>query len=100
MHDFLARHPDLCEGWDHGLIMIGIGAAYDFHTGQVSQAPQWMQHNGLEWFFRLCVEPRRLWKRYAYLNPLFLWYLLLQSTNLRHFSPAQAIAPREEMRYG
>ena len=44
-------------------LMIGVGAAFDFHTGRVRQAPRWMQENGLEWFFRLTQEPRRLWRR-------------------------------------
>jgi N-acetylglucosaminyldiphosphoundecaprenol N-acetyl-beta-D-mannosaminyltransferase len=54
-----------------GVVMLGVGAAFDFHAGQVRQAPAWMQRRGLEWFFRLLMEPRRLWKRYM-LNPLFL----------------------------
>ena len=80
--------------------LLAVGAAFDFHAGLLPQAPSNMQKHGLEWLYRLIQEPKRLCKRYAYLNPLFVWYLLLQSTNLRHFSPAQAIAPREEMRYG
>ena len=54
-----------------GTIMLGVGAAFDFHAGRVRQAPAWMQRRGLEWFFRLLMDPRRLWKRYM-LNPLFL----------------------------
>jgi N-acetylglucosaminyldiphosphoundecaprenol N-acetyl-beta-D-mannosaminyltransferase len=54
-----------------GVVMLGVGAAFDFHAGRVRQAPVWMQQKGLEWFFRLLMEPRRLWKRYL-LNPLFL----------------------------
>ena len=54
-----------------GLVMLGVGAAFDFHAGRVRQAPAWMQRRGLEWCFRLLMEPRRLWKRYL-LNPLFL----------------------------
>ena len=49
-------------------LMVGVGAAFDFHAGRVKQAPQWMQRGGLEWFFRLCSEPRRLWKRYLRLR--------------------------------
>ncbi len=80
--------------------LLAVGAAFDFHAGLLPQAPPKMQKHGLEWLYRLIQEPKRLWRRYAYLNPLFLWYLLLQRTKLRHFSSAQAIAPREEMRYG
>lgn len=53
-------------------VMIGVGAAFDFHSGLKPQAPVWMQKIGLEWLFRLATEPRRLWKRYLYHNPRFL----------------------------
>jgi len=53
-------------------VMIGVGAAFDFHAGVIPQAPDWMQRLGLEWFFRLFTEPRRLWKRYLYHNPRFV----------------------------
>ena len=52
-------------------LMFGVGAAFDFHSGRVKQAPRWMQRSGLEWFYRLCQEPRRLAKRYLKNNPLF-----------------------------
>ena len=51
--------------------LIGVGAAFDFHAGLLSQAPAWMQARGLEWLYRLTKEPRRLWKRYARNNPAF-----------------------------
>jgi N-acetylglucosaminyldiphosphoundecaprenol N-acetyl-beta-D-mannosaminyltransferase len=53
-------------------VMIGVGAAFDFHAGVKPQAPAWMQKLGLEWLFRLLTEPRRLWKRYLYHIPRFL----------------------------
>jgi len=53
-------------------VMLGVGAAFDFHAGVKPQAPVWMQVMGLEWLFRLMTEPRRLWKRYLYHNPRFL----------------------------
>lgn len=53
-----------------------VGAAFDFHTGRVRQAPRWIQRSGLEWFFRLITEPRRLWRRYAKIVPLFIFYNL------------------------
>jgi len=61
------------------VVMIGVGAAFDFHAGRVSQAPAWMQRNGLEWFYRLLTEPKRLWRRYLLETPLFLplWGLQL-----------------------
>jgi N-acetylglucosaminyldiphosphoundecaprenol N-acetyl-beta-D-mannosaminyltransferase len=70
-------------------LMFGVGAAFDFHIGRVAQAPRWMQRSGLEWFYRLCREPRRLGRRYLTNNPLFVWRLLLQSLGLRK-SPADA----------
>ncbi len=53
-------------------LLVGVGAAFDFHAGLVSQAPRWMQRAGLEWSYRLSREPRRLWRRYASQNPRFL----------------------------
>src|SRR5439155_990836 len=67
-------------------VVLSVGAAFDFHTGRVRQAPQWMQARGLEWLFRLSQEPRRLWRRYAYNNPRFLWLALLQLAGLRKFT--------------
>jgi len=64
-------------------LMVGVGAAFDFHAGRISQAPRWMQRSGLEWFYRLCCEPRRLWKRYLRNNPLFVLGVLGQLTGLR-----------------
>ena len=52
--------------------MLGVGAAFDFHAGRVKQAPAWLQRIGLEWLFRLLMEPRRLWRRYAWHNPRFV----------------------------
>lgn len=59
-------------------VMIGVGAAFDFFSGQKKHAPLWVQKIGLEWLFRLCAEPRRLWKRYLKQNPRFIYYLLKQ----------------------
>lgn len=53
--------------------IITVGAAFDFHTGNVRQAPKWMQKAGLEWFFRLLMEPKRLYKRYFEIVPKFIW---------------------------
>ena len=53
-------------------VMLGVGAAFDFHAGAVRQAPSWMQRIGLEWVFRLSQEPNRLWRRYLYHNPRFV----------------------------
>jgi len=53
-------------------VLIGVGAAFDFHAGLVPQAPNWIQESGLEWAYRLAHEPRRLWRRYSRYNPRFV----------------------------
>ncbi len=66
-------------------LMAGVGAAFDFHSGRVKQAPVWMQRSGMEWFHRLCSEPRRLGRRYLINNPLFLWRVALQLAGIRQY---------------
>ena len=69
-------------------VLIGVGAAFDFHAGLKKQAPRLIQRSGFEWLFRLASEPRRLWKRYAVNNPAFVVRVLGQKTNLlRYPSP-------------
>lgn len=57
----------------HAPVMLGVGAAFDIHSGNLAQAPTWMQQRGLEWLYRLIREPRRLWKRYLIIIPSFLF---------------------------
>jgi N-acetylglucosaminyldiphosphoundecaprenol N-acetyl-beta-D-mannosaminyltransferase len=57
-------------------LMIGVGAAFDYNAGHLARAPGWMQACCLEWLYRLCLEPKRLWKRYLMNNPRFLFYML------------------------
>ena len=59
-------------------VMVGVGAAFDFHSGRVKQAPAWLQQIGMEWFFRMTMEPRRLWKRYLWNNPRFVGFFIRQ----------------------
>ena len=66
-------------------VMLGVGAAFDFHAGLKKQAPRWMQRTGLEWLFRALAEPRRLGPRYLINNPWFVLLLLLQLTGLKRF---------------
>lgn len=80
--------------------LLAVGAAFDFHAGLLSQAPPYLQNVGLEWLYRLSREPKRLWKRYAYLNPLYLWLLALQLVGIKRFKPAQETEPSSELRYG
>jgi N-acetylglucosaminyldiphosphoundecaprenol N-acetyl-beta-D-mannosaminyltransferase len=62
--------------------MVGVGNAFDLHAGRVRDAPKWMQQSGLEWIFRLTIEPRRLWRRYLVLNPRFVFHLAMESLRL------------------
>ncbi len=80
--------------------MMAVGAAFDFHAGTLSQAPAVMQRYGLEWLYRLTREPRRLWKRYLFLNPHYLTLLTLQLSKLKRFPVLNSKAPTEEIRYG
>ncbi len=67
-------------------IMVGVGAAFDMHSGRLPQAPKWMQKSGLEWLYRLCREPRRLWRRYLKNNPRFALRAFCQFTGLKTYS--------------
>jgi len=78
---FMADHWQKLEA----RLFFGVGAAFDFHTGRMPQAPRWMQRCGLEWLFRLKCEPRRLWKRYGKNNPLFVLRALAQLMGLRKY---------------
>jgi N-acetylglucosaminyldiphosphoundecaprenol N-acetyl-beta-D-mannosaminyltransferase len=80
--------------------ILAVGAAFDFHAGTLPQAPKWMQDAGLEWFFRLTQEPKRLWQRYAILNPLYLWNILRQYFGLRKFVPTMPDGNEKIESYG
>lgn len=67
-------------------VLVGVGAAFDFHTGRVAQAPCWMREHGLEWFFRLSREPGRLWRRYLIYGTEFVALVLLELLGLKKFS--------------
>jgi len=67
-------------------VLVGVGAAFDFHAGLKPQAPRWMQRAGLEWLFRLAAEPRRLWRRYLFNNPRFVFLVVLQMLGLRRYA--------------
>jgi N-acetylglucosaminyldiphosphoundecaprenol N-acetyl-beta-D-mannosaminyltransferase len=79
--------------------VLAVGAAFAFHAGEIPQAPRWMQVSGLEWLFRLGSEPRRLWKRYMFLNPAYLLLLLLQAVKLGRFSD-EGRQPDTELLFG
>ncbi|GHC66287.1 hypothetical protein GCM10007100_37590 [Roseibacillus persicicus] len=85
MFELLKRYPSLSTDWPHRLVMLGVGAAFDFHTGHLAQAPRWMQKSGLEWFFRLLMEPRRLFRRYSINNSTFVWRIFQQMTDIKNY---------------
>ena len=66
-------------------VLIGVGAAFNIHSGHLRQAPRWMQNYGLEWLFRLSQEPRRLWYRYLIYNPLFIMLIMAQMLGLKRY---------------
>lgn len=72
---WMARHLSSLDA----SVLIGAGAAFDFHTGLKKQAPCWMQKIGLEWFFRLLSEPKRLWRRYLVNNTLFILLIFAET---------------------
>jgi N-acetylglucosaminyldiphosphoundecaprenol N-acetyl-beta-D-mannosaminyltransferase len=70
-------------------LMFGVGAAFDFHTGRIKDAPQWVKRAGLQWLHRLMQDPRRLFWRYCRSNSAFLWHIALQLTGLRTYPQAE-----------
>ncbi|HXV64070.1 MAG TPA: WecB/TagA/CpsF family glycosyltransferase [Vicinamibacteria bacterium] len=78
---WMAAHADRLQA----PVLIGVGAAFDFNAGLLRRAPRWMQRSGLEWLFRLSMEPSRLWKRYLRNNPQFLWLVFQQMLGLKRF---------------
>jgi N-acetylglucosaminyldiphosphoundecaprenol N-acetyl-beta-D-mannosaminyltransferase len=77
----------LNENWGRleATVALTGGAVFDYISGELQRGPHWMTDNGLEWLFRLMVEPRRLWRRYLIGNPLFLWRVLQQRLGLLRF---------------
>lgn len=67
-------------------LMVGVGAAFDYHTGAIKDSPSWMKRAGLQWVHRLAQEPRRLTKRYLRNNPEFLWKVSMQFAGLSKYT--------------
>jgi len=82
------------------LPVVAVGAAFDFHAGTIPQAPPTLQRAGLEWMYRLSHEPRRLWRRYALLNPLYIAMVTAQGFGLSRFDKSPGTRPDHEMNYG
>lgn len=70
---WMAAHQGKVNG-----LMIGVGAGFDYHAGNISRAPEWMQKNNLEWLYRLMLDPRRLFKRYWHTNTKFIWNAMIK----------------------
>jgi N-acetylglucosaminyldiphosphoundecaprenol N-acetyl-beta-D-mannosaminyltransferase len=66
-------------------LMVGVGAAFDLHIGAIKDAPEWMKAAGIQWLHRLIQEPRRLWRRYLFNNPKFIWKISLQLLGLQQY---------------
>lgn len=81
---WMAAHYSKFQKSSHGSspVLVGVGAAFDFFAETKPRAPQWMQRIGLEWFFRLCSEPRRLFRRYAVTNTQFVGKVLKESLRI------------------
>ena len=79
--------------------ILAVGAAFPFLAGLIPQAPAWMQERGLEWLFRLSSEPKRLWRRYLYLNPSYVFLVVLQACRLSRF-PTDGRLPIKETLFG
>jgi N-acetylglucosaminyldiphosphoundecaprenol N-acetyl-beta-D-mannosaminyltransferase len=67
-------------------LMVGVGAAFLFHTGSIRDSPQWVKRAGLQWLHRLLQEPTRLWRRYLLNNPIFIFNAVLQIIGLKHYA--------------
>jgi N-acetylglucosaminyldiphosphoundecaprenol N-acetyl-beta-D-mannosaminyltransferase len=65
-------------------LLVGVGAAFDYHTGQIQDSPTWVKRAGLQWLHRLMQDPRRLWRRYLRNNPAFLWHIARQFAGVRY----------------
>jgi N-acetylglucosaminyldiphosphoundecaprenol N-acetyl-beta-D-mannosaminyltransferase len=79
----------------HAPVLIGVGAAFDFHAGAKRQAPRWMMRAGLEWMFRMIQEPRRLGPRYLINNPLFVGLVIRQLLGRRPAELSSPALPRD-----
>ena len=79
-------------------VLVAVGAAFSFHAGKVPQAPRWMQRACLEWLYRLCSEPRRLWRRYLIGNPRFVGLVLRQLLTRRPGPLGEVRRPEEPVR--
>jgi N-acetylglucosaminyldiphosphoundecaprenol N-acetyl-beta-D-mannosaminyltransferase len=91
---FMARHlPDL-----ETKVMLGVGAAFDFHTGRIRDCADWIKRAGLQWLHRLLQDPKRLWWRYLSANPAFLWHITLQMLKVRRYARRSEVHSGDKQR--
>ena len=76
-------------------VMVGVGAAFDIHTGHLNDAPQWIKNAGLQWLHRLCQEPSRLWRRYLFNNSAFLVRIALQIAGIKRYELTPPVVASE-----
>jgi N-acetylglucosaminyldiphosphoundecaprenol N-acetyl-beta-D-mannosaminyltransferase len=92
---FMARYLPVLDT----KLMIGVGAAFLFHTGAIHDSPKWVKHAGLQWLHRLLQEPSRLWRRYLLNNPRFIFYALLQFVGVKHYALEAGSENRQRYRF-
>jgi exopolysaccharide biosynthesis WecB/TagA/CpsF family protein len=85
---------------DLSMPVLAVGAAFDYHAGLVDEPPAWMQKRGLQWLYRLCQDPRRLWRRYLILNPRYLARLAGQATGTTKPGFNSGSKPQQEILFG
>jgi N-acetylglucosaminyldiphosphoundecaprenol N-acetyl-beta-D-mannosaminyltransferase len=85
---------------DLSIPILAVGAAFDFFAGTLLQAPRILQDVGLEWLYRFIQEPKRLWRRYVILNPLYVWNIALQYLQLRSFPPVMPMGNEKHESFG
>jgi len=84
-------------------LLVGVGAAFDYHTGSIHDCSAWVKRTGLQWLHRLLQDPRRLWKRYLRNNPAFLWHIMWQFSGLREYpdyKEAQTVETMASLSHG
>jgi N-acetylglucosaminyldiphosphoundecaprenol N-acetyl-beta-D-mannosaminyltransferase len=92
---FMARYLPVLDT----KLMVGVGAAFLFHTGAIRDSPTWVKLAGLQWLHRLLQEPSRLWRRYLMNNPRFIFYALLQSMGVKHYALKAGLEHRQLYSY-
>jgi N-acetylglucosaminyldiphosphoundecaprenol N-acetyl-beta-D-mannosaminyltransferase len=91
---FMARYVDRLQV----PLLVGVGAAFDYHTGRIRDCSPWIKRAGLQWLHRLLQDPARLWRRYLYNNPSFVWSITLQLLGLRRYPHSSNVSTADAQR--